>query len=51
MEAGHEGEEAVAAVAGLLGLQGHIPAALVLIQAGEEEIHPAMENFIGVGRR
>jgi hypothetical protein len=41
-------QEAVAAVANPRGLQGDIPASLLLIKATEEQVHPMVKQRIGV---
>lgn len=48
MQAGNEGEQGVAAVAGLLGLQGGEPAPLLLIEAAQEEVNLVMQLPLGV---
>jgi hypothetical protein len=48
VQAGNEREERVTAVAGLLGLQGGEPAALLLVEAAEEEVDLVVEFAQGV---
>jgi hypothetical protein len=48
VHAGDLRQETVAAVADPRGLQGDIPAALLLIEATEEQVHPMVEQRIGV---
>jgi hypothetical protein len=48
MQAGNEREERITAVAGLLGLQGGEPAALLLVEAADEEVNLVVEFAIGV---
>jgi len=48
VHAGDLRQEAVAAVADLHGLQGDVPAALLLIRPAEEEVHPVVEKPVRV---
>ena len=48
VQAEDEGDAAVAAVAELAGLQGGEPAALLLVQAAEEQVHLAMQLLVGM---
>jgi hypothetical protein len=48
VHAGDLRHEAVAAVADPGGLQGDIPAALLLIEATEEQVHTMVKERIGV---
>ena len=48
IHAGDLRHEAVAAVADPRGLQCDIPAALLLIEATEEQVHPMVKQRIGV---
>jgi hypothetical protein len=48
IHAGDLPEEAVAAVADLHGFQGDVPAALLLVEAAEEEVHPMVKESIGM---
>jgi hypothetical protein len=48
VEANDLGEEDVAAVTDLLGLQGSEPAALLLVEAAEEQVHLPVELPVGV---
>jgi hypothetical protein len=48
VEAGHEGDEGIAAVAVLLGLQGSEPASLLLIEAPHQEVDVAVDFAAGV---
>jgi hypothetical protein len=48
MEAGDEGEQGVAAVADLLGLQGGEPAPLLLIEAAHHEVHLVVQLPVAV---
>ena len=48
VQADDEGNQGVAAVAELLGLQGGDPAPLLLVQAAEEQVHLAMQFPVGM---
>jgi hypothetical protein len=48
VQAGDEGEQRVAAVAGLLGLQGGEPPALLLVQAAHQEVDLVVTSLVGV---
>jgi hypothetical protein len=48
VQAGDEGEQGIAAVAGFLGLQGHKPAALLLVQAAHQEVDLVVELAVRV---
>jgi hypothetical protein len=48
-QAGDEGDEGVAAEAELVGLQGGVPAALLLVQAAEQQVHLGAHLPVGVG--
>jgi hypothetical protein len=48
VEAGNEGEQGIAAIAGLFGLQSNEPAALLLVQATYDKVNLMMELSIGV---
>jgi hypothetical protein len=48
MQAGDEGKQGIAAVAGFLGLQGSEPAALLLIEATHQEVDLVVELPVGV---
>jgi hypothetical protein len=48
VQAGDLREEAITPVADLHGLEGDVPAALLLIEAAEQEVHPLVEESIGV---
>ena len=50
VHAGDLREEAVAAVADPHGFQGDVPAALLLVEAAEEEVHPMVKESIGMFR-
>ena len=42
------GEEGVAAVAEFVGLQGSEPAALLLVEAAEQQVHLAVDLAVGM---
>src|SRR5262245_44697460 len=48
MQAEDEGEEGVAAVTDLLGLEGGEPAALLLVEPARQEVHLAVQLPAGV---
>jgi Zn-dependent alcohol dehydrogenase len=48
VQAGNQGDAGVAAVAGLLGFQGGDPAALLLVEAVQQDIEPVMVFALGV---
>ena len=48
MQAGNEGKQGIAAVAGFFGLQGGEPSALLLVQATHEEVNLMMKLSIQV---
>jgi hypothetical protein len=47
VKAGNAGKEAVAAVADLDGLQGDVPASLLLVETAEEQVHASMQFLLG----
>jgi hypothetical protein len=51
VQAGDRGEEAIPAVADLGGLDGGVPAALLLVEAAEQQVHPPVEFPVGIGPR
>src|SRR5581483_9150615 len=48
VQAGDAGEQRIAAVPDLLGLQGGEPASLLFIEAAQEQVHVPMEGVVGV---
>jgi hypothetical protein len=50
VQAGDEGQQRIAAVSDLLGLQGGEPASLLLVEAAQEQVHVPMEGLVGVVR-
>lgn len=44
---GDEGQETVPAVPDFQGLQGHIPSALLLVEAAKEQVHASMQFLFG----
>ena len=48
VDAGDPGESPVATVTEPGGLDGDVPAALLLVEAAQEQIDPGMEDLLGV---
>jgi len=48
VQAGDEGDGGVAAVAELVGLQGGVPAALLFVQAAQQQVHLGVQFLVGV---
>jgi hypothetical protein len=48
VQAGDEGEQGITAVAGLLGLQGSKPAALLLVEAAHEKVDLVVQLAVGM---
>ena len=48
VQASDKGDAGVAAVAELVGLQGGQPAALLLVETAEQQVHAGMQLLVGV---
>ena len=48
VQAGDEGEQGIPALAGLLGLQGSKPAALLLVEAAHEKVDLVVQLAVGM---
>src|SRR5262249_45403056 len=48
VQSGDLGEEAIAAMADPGRFDGGVPAALLLVEAADQEVHPAMDRLVGM---